>query len=141
MCTVTIIIIHLYLHPAAPSGSVSQLLGSPVNSQTILLSWLPPPLLQHNGIIRYFTVYNTETDTGVVNNYTSSFSNITLVDLHPYYTYRLVVHAVTVREGPPSDPVMVQTLEAGNINLSLSIYVHALMLGTLSFFLLYSSKQ
>jgi len=45
---------------------------------------------------------------------TSTSSLYTLELLHPFYTYRISVAAVTVLPGPYSEEITVQTLEAGN---------------------------
>ena len=43
----------------------------------------------------------------------SSTTSITATTLHPYYTYSFAISAVTVGEGPYSQPLSLQTLEDG----------------------------
>lgn len=93
----------------APSGNVQNLSGIAVHSQALLLTWMPPPVNEQNGIIRSYEVYVTETETGILKNYTTSSTNITLADLHPFYTYSCVISAITVSEGPASNPVIITT--------------------------------
>lgn len=93
----------------APSGSVQNLSGIPLHSQALLLTWMPPPVNEQNGIIRSYEVYVTETETGILKNYTTSSTNITIADLHPFYTYSCVISAMTVSEGPASNPAIVTT--------------------------------
>lgn len=87
--------------------------GLPLHPKAVLLTWLPPPYLQQNGIIRQYNVYVTESETGYLRNYTTSTMNLTVASLHPYYTYEFTVQAVTIAEGPLSDPIFVTTPEAG----------------------------
>ena len=98
---------------AAPTGSVEHLSGMPLHSKQLLLTWTPPPFIEQNGVIRSYSVYITETNTGSLMNYTSTSTNITVAELHPYYTYSCVITAKTVAEGPRSAPVIVTTLEDG----------------------------
>ena len=87
--------------------------GLPLHPKAILLTWLPPPYLQQNGIIRKYSVYVTESETGHLRNYTTSATNLSVTSLHPYYTYEFAVQAVTIAAGPLSDPIAVTTPEAG----------------------------
>lgn len=97
----------------APSGSVQNLSAIPLHSQALLLTWMPPPLNEQNGIIRSYEVYVTETETGILRNYTTSSTNITIAHLHPFYTYSCVISALTVSEGPVSNPAIVTTPQDG----------------------------
>ena len=53
----------------------------------------------------------TELETNRTITETSAVTEMTLRDLHPYYTYNCSVAAVTVREGPFSDSIITKTLE------------------------------
>lgn len=100
-------------HFTAPTGSVQNLSVVPLHSQALLLTWTPPPLNEHNGIIRSYEVYLTETDTGILKNYTTMSTSITVAELHPYYTYSCTVSAMTVAEGPASPAAIITTPEDG----------------------------
>ena len=52
-------------------------------------------------------------DTNTTNIYNTTYTNITLSSLHPFYSYQCYVAAITVATGPFSDPVNVRTLQAG----------------------------
>lgn len=52
-------------------------------------------------------------DTGNTYGHVSLITNFTLFGLHPYYTYSIVVTAVTVAPGPPTSPVVILTNEDG----------------------------
>ena len=73
-----------------------------------------PPAVDHNGIIRNYSVIVTEENTGrriLLTSHTSSGQRVD--SLHPYYNYTCVVAAVTVNAGPYSTPVTITTAEAG----------------------------
>ena len=53
----------------------------------------------------------------------STTTSITAAALHPYYTYSFTISAVTVGEGPYSQPLSLQTLEDGKNNTTTSIVV------------------
>ena len=75
--------------------------------------WDELPSEDENGIIRYYLVNVTETNTGYHYQTTSTTSDITLSNLHPYYTYSVTVAAYTIEEGPFSTPVTFTTLQDG----------------------------
>ena len=91
------------------------IVGIAPDSTTIVLSWSPPPFEEQNGMIRHYIVNMTELETGNSLTHTSADTKITMFSLHPFYTYTITVVAVTVAEGPPSLPVMVQTLPDGEL--------------------------
>ena len=55
----------------------------------------------------------TEEETMRQFELTSITTSITATALHPYYTYSFTISAVTVAEGPYSQPLSLQTLEDG----------------------------
>ena len=57
----------------------------------------------------------TEVDTGVQFQYTSVNTQYTLRSLHPYYTYEVVIEAVTVAPGPPTSVFSIQTSQDGKL--------------------------
>ena len=96
------------VHPPASIRVVN------VTSTSIGLSWIPPRKLFANGVIRHYIIQINETNTG--KNYsvqTSSQPVRIFGDLHPYYTYRLSIQAMTVATGPWSSPITVTTLQDG----------------------------
>ena len=83
-----------------------------VSSRSLSLTWQPPPISSHNGIIQEYRLHvienNTNTDT-----YSSTQSTMmTLDNLHPYYEYHISVAAVTVDIGP-YETISITTLEEG----------------------------
>ena len=74
--------------------------------------WSPPSPDSQNGIIRKYTVYVLETETGMVTTLDTTTTSIALSSLHPYYLYQFFVAAVTVGSGPLGY-VNVQTHQSG----------------------------
>ena len=92
------------------------------NSLTI--NWKALRLEDQNGLIRYYLINVTETDTGSQFQYTSTTIDITLTDLRPYYTYSISVSAFTVSAGPWSDPIIVITAQDGKRNIILMYWIY-----------------
>ena len=92
----------------------THLLGAALSSTSISLSWNPPPHEHHNGEIDSYTVLCTEVNTGgSLSQHSTPTTNITIDELHPYYTYKCNVSAVTVDQGPYSAIISVTTFEDG----------------------------
>lgn len=104
---------HNTLYFAAPNSPPELLNVTAVSSTSILLTWSPPPLATHNGIIRDYRVDITEVDSGMVLVLYSITTFLTVTSLHPFYTYLCRVSAFTVEDGPYSENVEVFTLEDG----------------------------
>ena len=90
-----------------------------ITSTSLELRWDPLSLHDANGRIRSYTIQCTEleTDRKFEERSTKTETNITLRELHPYYTYNCSVAAVTVGRGPFSDPVVNRTLEDGGLTV------------------------
>ena len=84
-----------------------------VDSTTLFFSWNAPPLGQRNGIIRLYDLTLTELETESVFSYTTSGTNFSVTLLHPNYQYQIEISAFTVRSGPSSMPLTLQTPEDG----------------------------
>ena len=96
-----------------PSGVPLNLRARTIDSMTIEVEWVEPPLETQNGIIVLYQINITVSETKtsfIVNATTPGAVNIT--ELHPYYGYSVRVAAITSQgAGPYSDPVSVTTLE------------------------------
>ena len=101
-------------HSVAPSAPPQSLSGIAISSTVVTLTWSSPPLIDTNGIVRNFMIRIRERETSRmwITEATNSHTNIT--SLHPYYNYECEVAAHTIATGPYTDPVSVQTMEAGN---------------------------
>jgi len=96
-----------------PNASPQNLSHTAVNSTSVDLSWSPPPTEHHNGIIRHYIVRVVVEDTGERFTLSTTYQQIAIGSLHPYYVYNFSVSAVTVAPGPYSEPHTVQTLPDG----------------------------
>ena len=86
--------------------------------------WDEIPSKDENGIIRYYLVNVTETNTGYHYQTTSTTSDIALSNLHPYYTYSITVAAYTIEEGPFSTPVSFTTLQDSMSIISITYVIN-----------------
>ena len=80
-----------------------------------MISWIPPPLPDRNGIITEYSINITELDTATDMILTSSVPSLFVIGLHPYYEYVVAVSAQTVALGPYSEPETIQTPEDGKV--------------------------
>lgn len=95
------------------------------------LSWIAPPTINHNGIIRYFVIIVTEINTGYKFQLTAEATSEVVSSLHPFYTYEVVVAAVTTERGPFSDSLVFQLPEDGEIQVFLmTILIYSLYLNS-----------
>ena len=102
------------LFPIAPSHGPTSFRGVTLSSSSIQLEWEPPPPQYWNGIIVSYVVLCTESGSeGVLKEYITTTTNITINELHPFYTYNCSVSAVTVDQGPFSSIVSITTFEDG----------------------------
>ena len=96
-----------------PLGSPQNLSAVPVDSTTLLITWMPPLASLQNGIIRNYKLSVTETETTTTTLFTlNDVLSHTVRDLHPFYNYEVRMAAVTVGDGPFSDLVGVQLPES-----------------------------
>ena len=90
-----------------------------MNSSSFVLEWQPPPINQRNGIIQYYLVMVDQVENATNITLTTNTTQITVGNLFPYYTYEVIIAAVTnPGTGPWSSLLTVILPEAGNyINL------------------------
>ena len=105
----------LFLCCAVPAASPHLIQSTTVNPTTVLMTWQPPPPEHQNGIITAYVVHvSLEDNDTIVQHYTTSSLNVTLVGLHPFSTYMVLVAAETdVGRGPFSSGLRVYTPEDG----------------------------
>ena len=97
-----------------PSSSPHILSVDLIKSTSCVVKWELPPLHEINGNIRYILLNVTEVETSTVTSIRVYNRAIKKIEgLHPYYNYMLTVAMMTVSIGPFSQPVEVQTEEAG----------------------------
>ncbi len=99
----------------APSSAPTNLITSNITSSIVHLSWDSIPINSQNGIINYYQVNLTESDTGTMFSLIAYSNELLIVqDLHPYYLYHVSVAAYTVEIGPYSAILSFQTNQDGN---------------------------
>lgn len=109
-----------------PSTSPSNVLNTVLTSQSLTLTWDSLPLENQNGLIRYYLINVTETDTGTHSQYTSTTTGISLTGLHPYYTYSISVAAFTISSGPFSNSLVITTAQDGKIYNIMLLFILAI---------------
>lgn len=97
--------------PTAPPASVNV---TSVNPYVISLQWQPPPPVHQNGMIQYYIVDVSETNTGRFWTFYSVDPSLLVSALHPYYMYECDIAAITTGTGPFAS-VTIQTNEAGKL--------------------------
>ena len=109
-----LLIMHVLLNPV-PSGPPLSFQATPVNSSALQLTWEPPAPEQRNGIIRGYLINATALESGEHFQWMSSNAMPLVVSgLHPYYTYSLIITAVSIGPGQFSDVQSVVMPEDGN---------------------------
>ena len=113
--TLTVLTILLILHqsspaPDSPPQHPSAIALSPTS---IHITWDPPVLQDHNGVIREYRINVTEALTGLQIQEITNQTQIIIDGLKPYHIYHCYIVAVTVDEGPYTVAVSVLTEEAG----------------------------
>ena len=113
----------IHMPEAAPASAPVSVAAASVTSTGFLLSWSSPPLEDHNGVIRNYSIAITELNTGNVVNLVSQTTSQLFDSLQPYYNYSVQVAAVTVAPGPLSTASIITTLEDGKISSTNSCLV------------------
>ena len=114
------------MHNTAPSSPPISVIGHVQSSTIVVFSWLPPLLIDQNGVIINYVVKLSEIETNISWTFVVMTENITIDSLHPYYHYNCTVAAGTVAgTGPYSAPITVLTEEAGLLScLNNIVYIH-----------------
>ncbi|CAI8005516.1 Receptor-type tyrosine-protein phosphatase F [Geodia barretti] len=98
---------------SVPSSAPGNFSMAVVNSTSILLSWSELPLPERNGVVQGYTICLTNVRNGRDTDYSAVSGPYSIVNLHPDFTYRAEVAAVTVvGAGPFSSQIEVRLPEA-----------------------------
>ena len=91
-----------------------------LNASAVNISWNPPLREHRNGIIRGYIIHVSSTDSEEEFNLSINVSEITISDLHPFYSYRFSVaafnedqHSSENAVGPFSKPTTLKMPESG----------------------------
>ena len=85
-----------------------------INATSVVVTWVPPPPEDRNGIIQGFTVRVVGTHTGEDSRVTVNSTETTIGNLHPFYSYKFTVATVTIAHGPFSNPITLMMPPLGN---------------------------
>lgn len=103
-----------YVNHVAPSLPPNITSYEALDPSTVLLLWSPPPSHSLNGKVQYYLIH-TEDEQGNVNLTEEQREFTVIVSLTPAVNYMFKVAAVTVGEGPYSDPVHLKMPEDGDL--------------------------
>ena len=95
--------------PSSPPGRVTVIV---VNSTTLMASFNPPPIIDHNGQLTGYVIRYTRVGSSNTKHVTSKYTRttISLSQLDEFANYSVTVAAVNVNgTGPFSDPVVQAT--------------------------------
>ena len=106
-------IISVYCVFVAPSSAPSITTSFAVDSSTVALQWTPPPVEDHNGIIRKYLINATALQTGVSTITETTGTTGIVVSLIPSFTYVFSVSAYTVKAGPYTPLITISLPEDG----------------------------
>ena len=79
-----------------------------LNATTALASWSPPLPEHRNGIIQGYTLRVVGVHTEEDFTLSVAGAETTVGGLHPFYSYKITVAAVTISHGPFSNPITVE---------------------------------
>ena len=96
-----------------PSGTPQSIQVQPIDSRSLLLAWEPPLAEEQNGVIQEYLINISVAETSDEFQHQSTNTTFIVEDLHPHYTYSLVISAVTIGPGPYSEVYTVQMPEDG----------------------------
>ena len=102
-----------WLYLSAPTSPPTNLTVEEFTSDSISLSWNPPPFEEQNGLIRQYFLIITRIDTGMSFQQTSNATETTILSLHPFSTYIVAVAAETIDVGLFSESIVVSLPEDG----------------------------
>ena len=99
----------------APTGPPLNLRGTVVTARSLSLSWDPPLLRHRNGPITGYRVRLNALEVPSLHLFNTTSSSLAVAsEIHPYFTYRCKVQAMTsIDFGPYSGFIDIRTLQDG----------------------------
>ena len=109
-----------------PTSAPENFNVSASSSSTLLLYWDPPGISSANGVIQSYLVIVIEqlSDT-VVQNFSTTNTQLQVSGLHPYYIYICGISAVTIGSGPVAN-FTIQMPEDGQYTLLHYTHVYSI---------------
>ena len=107
-----------YYNSTVPSSPPQNVMVTSVNPASLMVSWQPPPMIDHNGPITYMINYTRVGSSDMMSVNVNSGTTHTISGLVAYVDYSVIVAAMTVNEtGPFNDPAVVERSgEDGELN-------------------------
>ena len=109
--------IQLIFNFTAPTAPPTNLRVISIESHSLSLSWEPPSAENRNGFIRLYHIRLKEVETEDEIYVLSNITQVTVNNLHPFYTYNCSVAPETVSLGPFSEHLTVQLEESSKFSL------------------------
>ena len=103
-----------------PSSPPQNVMVTSVNPATLIVSWQPPPMIDHNGPITHMIQYTRVGSSDMMSvNVNSGTTQYTISGLVAYVDYSVIMAARTVNgTGPFSDPPVVRRSgQDGKLNM------------------------
>ena len=94
----------MFSEPSESPGNVTVI---PMNASSVIVSWVPPPEEDRNGIIQGYTIRVVGVHTAEDFTLSVTSTETVIGALHPFYSYKITVATVTIAHGPFSNPVTV----------------------------------
>lgn len=97
----------LFQSSIEPSQPPNNITVNAINASSVVVLWLPPSQEHQNGIIQSYTIriVGVHTDDDFILGTNST--RISVNSLHPFYSYKFTVAAVTISRGPFSMPITI----------------------------------
>ena len=100
---------------AAPSSPPMAVLPLMVTATSLTLTWQPPSFESRNGVIQQYIIQIEEINTGRMLTAISNTTEVSINNLHPFYSYSCRIAAETAQVGPYTTPITIQLDEDGKI--------------------------
>ena len=101
-----------------PSSPPQNVMVTSVNPASLMVSWQPPPMIDHNGPITYMINYTRVESSDVMSVNVNSGTTHTISGLVAYVDYSVTVAARTVNgTGPFSSAVVQRSGEDGKFHI------------------------
>ena len=106
-----------------PSSPPQNVTVTSVNPASLMVSWQPPPMIDHNGPITYVIQYTRVGSSDMMSVNVNSGTTHTISGLVAYVDYSVTVAARTVNgTGPFSNPPVIgRSGEDGEFNMRLAL--------------------
>ena len=107
----------------APSSPPQNVMITSVNPASLMISWQPPPPIDHNGLITSYVIQYNRSGSSLKTM--EGNSGITISELVAFVDYSVIVAAVnSAGTGTFSDPVVERSGQDGELDVYLLILIY-----------------